>query len=68
MRILSSLFLLAATAAFAQNYSQLRIIAFGAHPDDCDSKAGGVGAKWAAAGHKVKFVSEIGRASCRERV
>jgi N-acetylglucosamine malate deacetylase 1 len=35
----------------------LRIIAFGAHPDDCELKAGGVAAKWAALGHKVKFVS-----------
>jgi LmbE family N-acetylglucosaminyl deacetylase len=36
---------------------KLRIIAFGAHPDDCELKAGGVAAKWAAAGHHVKFVS-----------
>ena len=36
---------------------ELRIIAFGAHPDDCEIKAGGVAAMWAAQGHKVKFVS-----------
>lgn len=36
---------------------KLNIIAFGAHPDDCDSRAGGVAAKWAALGHKVKFVA-----------
>ena len=35
----------------------LRIIAFGAHPDDAEIKAGGVAAMWAAQGHKVKFVS-----------
>jgi LmbE family N-acetylglucosaminyl deacetylase len=35
----------------------LRIIAIGAHPDDCDGRAGGTAAKWAALGHKVKFVS-----------
>ncbi len=35
----------------------LRIIAFGAHPDDCELKAGGVAAKWAAQGHNVKFVA-----------
>ena len=35
----------------------LRIICFGAHPDDCKLKAAGVGAMWAAKGHKVKFVS-----------
>jgi len=36
---------------------KLRIIAFGAHPDDCELKAAGVAAKWAALGHHVKFVS-----------
>lgn len=36
---------------------KLRIIAFGAHPDDCELKAAGVGAKWATLGHHVKFVS-----------
>jgi LmbE family N-acetylglucosaminyl deacetylase len=35
----------------------LRVIAFGAHPDDAELKASGVAALWAAAGHKVKFVS-----------
>jgi LmbE family N-acetylglucosaminyl deacetylase len=35
----------------------LRIIAFGAHPDDAELKAAGVAARWAAQGHKVKFVA-----------
>lgn len=35
----------------------IRIIAIGAHPDDCDIKAGGIAAKYKAAGHLVKFVS-----------
>ena len=35
----------------------LRIICFGAHPDDAEFKAGGVAAMWSALGHKVKFVS-----------
>jgi len=35
----------------------LRIIVFGAHPDDCDGDAGGTAALWAAKGHAVKFVS-----------
>ncbi len=42
----------------AQNITTpLRIIAFGAHPDDAELKAGGVAAKWAEQGHKVKFVA-----------
>lgn len=45
--------LLAGTGAFAQ----LRIIAFGAHPDDCDIGMGGTAALFAQMGHKVKFVS-----------
>src|SRR5205809_3096908 len=35
----------------------LRIIAFGAHPDDSELKASGVAALWASQGHKVKFVA-----------
>ena len=37
--------------------AKLRIMVFGAHPDDCELKAGGVAAMWAKLGHKVKFVS-----------
>jgi LmbE family N-acetylglucosaminyl deacetylase len=50
---------LAASAAGAQSAGApaLRVIAFGAHPDDCDQKAGGTAIKWAAAGHQVKFVA-----------
>ncbi|MBA3440201.1 MAG: PIG-L family deacetylase, partial [Pyrinomonadaceae bacterium] len=36
---------------------KLRIICFGAHPDDAELKAGGVAAMWAAKGHEVKLVS-----------
>ena len=35
----------------------LRIIVFGAHPDDCDIKAGGLAINYAALGHEVRFVS-----------
>ncbi|QDT56130.1 Mycothiol S-conjugate amidase [Caulifigura coniformis] len=35
----------------------LRIVVFGAHPDDADYKAGGTAALWAKAGHKVKLCS-----------
>jgi LmbE family N-acetylglucosaminyl deacetylase len=45
-----------ALSAEAQN-EPVRVIAFGAHPDDCDLKAGGLAAKFTALGHKVKFVS-----------
>jgi LmbE family N-acetylglucosaminyl deacetylase len=36
---------------------KLRIICFGAHPDDCEIQAGGTGARWAEKGHHVLFVS-----------
>jgi N-acetylglucosamine malate deacetylase 1 len=46
---------------------KLRIIVFGAHPDDCELKVGGTAALWAAQGHHVKFVSttngDIGHAT-----
>jgi LmbE family N-acetylglucosaminyl deacetylase len=54
--ILAVLLVVSAPLA-AQDYSKLHVIAFGAHPDDCDNKAGGLAAKYAAAGHLVKFVS-----------
>jgi len=44
-------------APAAAQEGKINVIAFGAHPDDCDGRAGGTAAKWAAAGHKVRFVS-----------
>ncbi|MHB0878471.1 MAG: PIG-L deacetylase family protein [Anaerolineae bacterium] len=35
----------------------LRILAIGAHPDDCDYRVGGMAVKYARLGHVVKFVS-----------
>ncbi|NND06432.1 MAG: PIG-L family deacetylase [Saprospiraceae bacterium] len=37
--------------------STLRVIVVGAHPDDCDIKAGGTAALFAQMGHAVKFLS-----------
>jgi LmbE family N-acetylglucosaminyl deacetylase len=48
---------LAVTAALAAQDSALHVIAFGAHPDDCDIKAAGTAARFRALGAGVKFVS-----------
>jgi LmbE family N-acetylglucosaminyl deacetylase len=57
--VLTLLLLFNTSTIYSQkgNNSPLRIIAFGAHPDDCELKASGVAAMWAARGHKVKFVA-----------
>jgi LmbE family N-acetylglucosaminyl deacetylase len=47
----------AATRTVPPDDGKLRIICFGAHPDDCELQAGGVATMWAAKGHHVKFVS-----------
>jgi len=50
----------AETAAVKQPVAKdgkLRIVVFGAHPDDAEFKAGGTGALWAKLGHHVKLVS-----------
>ncbi|MEO8763508.1 MAG: PIG-L family deacetylase [Ginsengibacter sp.] len=66
MKTLTTLFVFALAISFsglsAQNQSApdstpLRIIAFGAHPDDAELRAGGIATLWAAKGYKVKFVS-----------
>ncbi len=49
---------LAPFAGLAQDAPRpLRIIAFGAHPDDAEFRLAGTAAKWARLGHKVKLVS-----------
>ena len=55
LRSIPILFLL--TALLPAQERKLRIIAVGAHPDDCDIKSGGTALKFAKAGHAVKFVS-----------
>ncbi len=37
--------------------ASLRVLAFGAHPVDCDLKVGGMAIMYARRGHQVKFVS-----------
>lgn len=51
------LLLLAAAATLMAQTDQIRVIAFGAHPDDCDIRAAGTAALWAKMGAAVKFVS-----------
>lgn len=46
-----------AVAAQAPADGKLRIIIFGAHPDDAEYIGAGVAMKWAKAGHHVKLVS-----------
>jgi LmbE family N-acetylglucosaminyl deacetylase len=43
--------------ALAADAEGLRVIVFGAHPDDCDMDAGGTAMLWTAKGAAVKFVS-----------
>lgn len=43
--------------ASGQETEGLRVIAFGAHPDDCEIRCGGVAILWAKRGDLVKFVS-----------
>ncbi len=52
--VLASLFF-SVPSAFADE--PVRMIVFGAHPDDCDINAGGIAALYSKMGHKVKFVS-----------
>ena len=46
-----------ATPAAVPPGATLHIIAFGAHPDDCELNTSGVAAKWVALGHKFKCVA-----------
>ena len=55
--LLAVVVLLLPSAVPGQDSKPLRIVVFGAHPDDADYKAGGTAALWAKAGHKVKLCS-----------
>ena len=60
MKRLAILLLLTVTAfsfsstSIAEEDGKLRIIAFGAHPDDCEFQMAGTAVKWAQLGHHVK--------------
>jgi LmbE family N-acetylglucosaminyl deacetylase len=59
-KLILSIFLLSTGGLLSAQNTQnkpLKIIAFGAHPDDCDAKFGGTAALYAKMGHQVKFVS-----------
>src|SRR4051812_26952775 len=45
-----------AAGAREESEKPLRVIVFGAHPDDCELSTGGTAARGAKLGHKVKFV------------
>lgn len=47
----------AGTDCRAAETTPLRIIVFGAHPDDAELTSGGTAIKWSKLGHKVKLVS-----------
>ena len=49
--------LLAGITVLTAQDSRIHVIAFGAHPDDCDIRASGTAALFAKMGHAVKFVS-----------
>jgi len=51
------MFILAAATTLLAQDGKIRVIAFGAHPDDCDIRAAGTAALFAKAGYAVKFVA-----------
>jgi len=57
LRTLAPLLAALALGTAARADEPLRILVFGAHPDDCEYDAGGTAARWAKAGFKVKFVA-----------
>jgi LmbE family N-acetylglucosaminyl deacetylase len=56
-RLFLLLFSLIITIGMRAQDSSIRVIVFGAHPDDCDLTAGGTAIRFVKMGCKVKFVS-----------
>jgi len=57
LKIILLSFVCAAMLSAQDSDGKIRVIAFGAHPDDCDIRAGGTAALFARMGHQVKFVA-----------
>ena len=57
MKVFFLFFALLVSVPFVSAQEPVRVIVFGAHPDDCDLNAGGIAALFTQMGHKVKFVS-----------
>lgn len=55
--MLVQVFVYGQTGAAGGSGKQIRVIVFGAHPDDCDITTGGLAALYVSMGHAVKFVS-----------
>ena len=57
MKIYYLLIILFLTGALTRAADPVRVIIFGAHPDDCEFTCGGIAALYTQMGHQVKFVS-----------
>jgi LmbE family N-acetylglucosaminyl deacetylase len=57
MRVARPLRRAVAAQPAAENDGKLRVVAFGAHPDDCEIKCGGTAMLWSEQGASVQFVS-----------
>ena len=55
--LLTPLFVSGAELKIPADDGKLRIVCFGAHPDDAEYKSGGTAALWAERGHHVLLVS-----------
>lgn len=55
--VVAGIFFFSLLSIAQEKQEPLRIVVFGAHPDDCDSDAGGTALLFSSMGHQVKFVS-----------
>lgn len=55
--VMATVFGLQVNSLNGQDTDGLRVIVFGAHPDDCEIRCGGVAILWSERGDLVKFVS-----------